>query len=673
MDIVSSALSLSANLPAGWAYHGCYTDYGRRKLSGPSFVEFGNMTQESCVTFCNDNDYAYAGIEYGGECYCGLLIGAGSEVKDDIECNFKCPGAAGEVCGSNNRLSIFYAQLLDDTRTNPGPNLTSRIGCLTDSVYNRVLPVWQASEDSMTVAKCASSCKIAGYSIAGLEFGRECFCGDALDVSATVTDEGCDMRCAGNSSEFCGGPERLDVYALNVTTEANSTTNTSPATPTCTSTPLSNPFLLNGGFEEGLTDWTAVAYNSSASAFDVGLTEDALEGCAALSVIPKLESRSLAQHFQISTMLINLEPSYNYTIDLSVGNPPGADGRNAIYDPKYTVRLKDHLLGYGAICGFAYAPCPLTGLNNSTYTTLNMPFRADSTNATLTVYLSWYNGNFDVPLYLDSVFVRATDNLVSNSSDPVQSDSQVTTSSPLNPRLVVSSTASDISSATSVPVEKTDVPDALGLTCPTPESCSGGPPPLEITSRTLRNSGFEDGVEGWDFVAEPGKFEITRTKQSVEGDFAASIKPQSQNMDSERSITLLTSMTNLNSSHEWYTVSISVGHADPAPLDGSAPWLRMTYRNDVTSDVQRPTVLCGANGPPAHGRNRPCELSGKEGALYGDYGMDTRSFLGTDGVFTNSTEMDIELQIVWPVGTPSIPVFVDQMKVWEIESGVISR
>lgn len=211
MGTIPSALSLGAPLPTGWDYYGCYTDYGRRKLTGPSYVDAENMTQESCVSFCNSNGHPYAGVEYGRECYCGFVIGAGSERKEDTECDFRCPGAADEACGSDFRLSVFYTGLLDHTRTNPGPNGTLRIGCLTDNMHARTLSVFQASEDGMTVGRCTSNCHAAGHSLAGLEFGRECWCGNSLNNNATATDEGCDMRCAGNSTEFCGGAERLEV------------------------------------------------------------------------------------------------------------------------------------------------------------------------------------------------------------------------------------------------------------------------------------------------------------------------------------------------------------------------------------------------------------------------------------------------------------------------------
>lgn len=209
-DLAVAAL-LGSNLPTEWAYHGCWTDYGRRKLSGLSYVNSKNMTQENCIAFCDSHRFAYAGIEYGQECYCGHVLGASSESRNNTECDFRCSGDAEENCGAGYRLNVFYNGLLDSTVINPGPPGTSHIGCLTDNVYARALSVFQASEDNMTVARCTSSCMTAGYKFAGLEYGEQCFCGDSMENNATITNEGCDMACAGDENSFCGGAERLNL------------------------------------------------------------------------------------------------------------------------------------------------------------------------------------------------------------------------------------------------------------------------------------------------------------------------------------------------------------------------------------------------------------------------------------------------------------------------------
>ncbi|KAF3036669.1 hypothetical protein E8E12_003176 [Didymella heteroderae] len=450
-------------------------------------------------------------------------------------------------------------------------------------------------------------------------------------------------------------------YALDIIVPIN-TTNTTLSPTGCNVTTSTDLHIANGGFEDGLANWTAVAYNSSWSTFEIGVIDEALEGCTALTAVPKPDSRSLSYHFQTSTLLTNLEPERNYTINISIGHHEPVPGQNAYSDPKYTIRLSDNTLDFGAICGFAYAPCPLIGRNGSIYETLSLPFQAESIEETLTVYLSWYNGNFDVPLYLDGVTVKPA----SDDSPTVERTASSNSSSPTTAYeslLSPITTASTAAMPTKTPLE---------LTCKTPEACPDRPR-TEITNNTLANGGFENGLTGWDFLPQAGNFDITLTNQSFEGGLAAAITPRMPDTSTQRSINVVTRLTNLNYSHEWYTVQLHVGHPGTFTLlNGSPPWLTLSYKSAVTGDIQRRVGLCGEVGLPFIGGPGECEFVGKDGQLYQRYGMDTRSFYGTDGIYTNATEMEIELEIVWPVGTRNVPVYVDAMHVWEIEFGTVS-
>ncbi|EFX04613.1 hypothetical protein CMQ_1541 [Grosmannia clavigera kw1407] len=68
---------------------------------------------------------------------------------------------------------------------------------------------------NMTVPLCLAFCGSAAYPYAGLEYGRECWCGQ--DLSALATEEpaaDCDLPCDGDTSALCGGNLRLTVYLL---------------------------------------------------------------------------------------------------------------------------------------------------------------------------------------------------------------------------------------------------------------------------------------------------------------------------------------------------------------------------------------------------------------------------------------------------------------------------
>ncbi|KAH8891152.1 glyoxal oxidase like protein [Thozetella sp. PMI_491] len=84
-------------------------------------------------------------------------------------------------------------------------------GCWTD-VHRTINEAGYASA-SMTIESCISFCTSKGFQYAGVEYSQECYCGSSLAAgseSASMTD--CSMACSGNSTEACGGPNRLNLF-----------------------------------------------------------------------------------------------------------------------------------------------------------------------------------------------------------------------------------------------------------------------------------------------------------------------------------------------------------------------------------------------------------------------------------------------------------------------------
>ncbi|CAK7268451.1 Mitochondrial intermediate peptidase [Sporothrix epigloea] len=68
----------------------------------------------------------------------------------------------------------------------------------------------------MTVAKCLAFCGGGGsgtaYTYAGLEYARECWCGQELaSLAVQELESQCDLPCDGDSGTLCGGNLRLTV------------------------------------------------------------------------------------------------------------------------------------------------------------------------------------------------------------------------------------------------------------------------------------------------------------------------------------------------------------------------------------------------------------------------------------------------------------------------------
>jgi hypothetical protein len=84
----------------------------------------------------------------------------------------------------------------------------------------------------MTVEKCISLCH--GYTYVGVEYGRECYCGNSFESGTTAPDSDCSFTCPGNAFEFCGAGDRLTVYSLQAAGSGTTASTSATATPTPT-------------------------------------------------------------------------------------------------------------------------------------------------------------------------------------------------------------------------------------------------------------------------------------------------------------------------------------------------------------------------------------------------------------------------------------------------------
>ena len=64
----------------------------------------------------------------------------------------------------------------------------------------------------LNIAKCIGVCEMLNYKYAGVQYGKQCFC-DNHHPAVEDMQYKCDMQCAGNSWEKCGGFWRMNVYS----------------------------------------------------------------------------------------------------------------------------------------------------------------------------------------------------------------------------------------------------------------------------------------------------------------------------------------------------------------------------------------------------------------------------------------------------------------------------
>ncbi|KAK5406239.1 hypothetical protein LTR06_008594 [Exophiala xenobiotica] len=226
---------------------GCYTEGSQTRAL--NVQPNSNNTVAGCIQACQG--YLYAGVEYGGQCFCGNSLSTGAVSTTSTDCNMACNNNQTELCGGPSRLNMYIhgnGTLPTSTPTAgtgggntpvqptglavpPAIGNFSYVSCYTEATTGRALSAFTLADNSITLQTCASNC--TQYRYFGVEYGRECYCGNTLAAgSAPATDGRCNMGCAGNSSVLCGGPSGLTLYNNTQWTTSTPATPAQPAGPT---------------------------------------------------------------------------------------------------------------------------------------------------------------------------------------------------------------------------------------------------------------------------------------------------------------------------------------------------------------------------------------------------------------------------------------------------------
>jgi hypothetical protein len=103
----SSPTGSLPQLPAGWAYKGCYTEGGNGRAFMNQQPDSQDLTIQSCVDACIASGYSVAGLEYASQCFCDNFLRNGANTTNVADCSMPCTGDASQRCGAGNRLSVF--------------------------------------------------------------------------------------------------------------------------------------------------------------------------------------------------------------------------------------------------------------------------------------------------------------------------------------------------------------------------------------------------------------------------------------------------------------------------------------------------------------------------------------------------------------------------------------
>lgn len=139
-----------------------------------------------------------------------------------------CAGNSNELCGGNRLLDVYQSTTASSTQW-------TALGCYTDSTSARTLShyiIVPGGQSATTIESCQAACLALGYRLAGVEYANECckffffillylsfltiysppVCDNQIENGGAPASSGCNMACAGNAAETCGGNLRIDIF-----------------------------------------------------------------------------------------------------------------------------------------------------------------------------------------------------------------------------------------------------------------------------------------------------------------------------------------------------------------------------------------------------------------------------------------------------------------------------
>ncbi|CAN0179533.1 unnamed protein product [Ascophyllum nodosum] len=250
-------------------YVGCFSS-GSGTLFERVLEDETSMTPLICVTECDAQGEKYAALENGSECWCGSPVDY--SIYGDGTCNSACTGDPSLMCGGDGSLSLYIVfggdddavdddtgglggdesdYTFDDDMPTPTPVATTPttpepvapttdpaptpapvadddtdgggvvpevsgtyLGCYDDDDKSPILDFAYEDETALTTQSCIDYCDDEGEELAGLQAGRQCWCGTTDDYDKYGGSTRCNMRCTGDSSTYCGGESDSMVYRV---------------------------------------------------------------------------------------------------------------------------------------------------------------------------------------------------------------------------------------------------------------------------------------------------------------------------------------------------------------------------------------------------------------------------------------------------------------------------
>ncbi|KAK0507321.1 hypothetical protein JMJ35_010359 [Cladonia borealis] len=92
-------------------YRGCYADQSNPRLLPIGANSTGSMTVTTCASICSSQGYAFFGVEYSYQCWCGNALHPRAVPADQSNCNYACCADSSSVaCGGDGFIGVYEAR-----------------------------------------------------------------------------------------------------------------------------------------------------------------------------------------------------------------------------------------------------------------------------------------------------------------------------------------------------------------------------------------------------------------------------------------------------------------------------------------------------------------------------------------------------------------------------------
>ena len=92
-------------------YRGCYADQSNPRLLPIGANSTGSMTVTTCASICSSQGYAFFGVEYSYQCWCGNTLNPRAVPADQSNCNYACCADNSSVaCGGDGFIGVYEAR-----------------------------------------------------------------------------------------------------------------------------------------------------------------------------------------------------------------------------------------------------------------------------------------------------------------------------------------------------------------------------------------------------------------------------------------------------------------------------------------------------------------------------------------------------------------------------------